>query len=435
MEQVNVILRNALILAYKVKVPIDTMTTENLNECRRFISKKLASGDKPPVIEITLALQLAKKISKEFDLHEYQKLALGSERELAVEEKYPFLSTGFSPIGTDISQVRIMGDSITMDTTNKDYEYANAHLIRMFGISNPYNAVAIFNPQNLKRKEYLLLDSRYAEDNIADRTKFRWYYTGTAAVESGSVNTTDKIRDITAIRILAFSLNRRYEYGSQRVTVLIEELSAQSFIAADGHRFHFFGRMIRDPSVTSADTFVFVDFDERDNLGIYRFRQPIVSLNSITISVGIPYAPIQFLQARFYNCTADFTGYPASFTIDAPIAHNFEIFSTIEVLYVEYFTTTNPTADAFNIGYITKIDGHKAVGLNILFPQRFYITNNFTYAGNSPAGAYPAFVGTPSNLTIYASNPRLFIHLEVEFIDPNCNISLPEITRMNAENS
>ena len=424
----TVILRDTLSIAHKAGLPLDIITKEILDEIRRKISSMLLTK-KPEYIAPELAFKVLKKLkqSDDFDMHEFQKKELGSERELAIEERHPLLSTGFK--GESTSQVRIMGDFVTQ-TQLDDINTANAHLIRLFGISNPYHAVAIFNPQNLKRKEYLLLDSRYAAEESAGRTKFTWYYHSTAATETGSTNSTDKIKDITSIKIMALSLNRRYETQLNRFTILIEELSAQSFIAPNGRRFHFIGKATRDPTVASADTFIFVNFDEADNLGVYKFRQPIVSLDKITISVGIPYEPISFIQARFTNCTLNLAGYPNTWEIDTPEPHPWQIFSTIEVLYVEYFTTTNPTADAFNIAYITKANGHKAVAMNVLFPTRLYVTNDFSFA---PASSYPAFVGTPSRVTIYGSNPRLFVHLEIEYVDPACNVSLTEISRMNNE--
>lgn len=434
----NAILHNTLSIAHKAGLPLNIIDNHIMNEIRRKIYDMIRNGRKPEYISIELAMKLIKKLGQHdekhsrekssFDMHEFQKRELGSERELAIEECHPSLSTGFR--GTDTSQVRIMGDFVTQTNTDNDIQAANVHLMKLFGISNPYHAVSIFNPNNLKRKEYLLLDSRYAAEEGINLTSFTWYYQSTALVETGSTNSTDKIKNITAVKILGFSLNRRYETALNRYTILIQEFSAQSFIAPTGRRFHFWGQSRRDPTITSADTFVFLDFNEPENMGVFQFRQPIVSLDKLTISVGSPYDLISFLPARIRGCTLDLTGYPNTWIIITPEDHPWLIFGTIDVLYVEYFTTTNPAADDFNIKYITKVDGHRAVATSIPDPDQLTVTNDFSFA---PASAFPAFVGTPSTLVIYASNPRLFIHLEIEYIDPATNVSLVELNRMNDE--
>lgn len=439
----NKILRDTLSIAHKAGLPLDIIDSHIMNEIRRKIYEMIRTNRKPEYISIELAMKLIKKLKQsqekqtdfakqtDFDMHEFQKRELGSERELAIEERHPSLSTGFQ--GTDTSQVRIMGDFVVQDDKadiQEEIQAANVHLMKLFGVSNPYHAVAIFNPENLKRREYLLLDSRYAAEEGFNLTSFTWYYQSTALVQTGSTNSTDKIKNITAIKLLGFSLNRRYETQLNRYTILIRELAAQSFIGPTGRRFHFWGRSIRDPTVASADTFVFLDFNESENMGVFRFRQPIVSLDKLTISVGSPYDLISFIPARIRGCTLDLTGYPNTWVIITPEDHPWMLFSTIEVLYVEYFTTTNPAADDFNIKYITKATGHRAVATSIPDPDELTVTNDFSFA---PASAFPAFVGTPSTLVIYASNPRLFIHLEIEYIDPASNVSLVELERINDE--
>ena len=57
----------------------------------------------------------------------------------------------------------------------------------------------------------------------------------------GTVNAIGNIRDITALRIFPIKLpyNSYIDNDYTRVTIFIQEISAQSFIGQENRRFHF----------------------------------------------------------------------------------------------------------------------------------------------------------------------------------------------------
>lgn len=163
------------------------------------------------------------------------------------------------------------------------------------GINDVNEFKMYFNPESMYTHYYIVLDSDYRDttDEISTNIrKFKWKYAPTQSVGVGFCNSVGVIRDIVGMRMY----QPRVPYvatmntDAKRVSVLIEEFSAQAFIAENGRRFHFLLRpSFPDVGVNSLELST-----EDYNDGIFNFRKPITTFESITLSFGNPLDVISF---------------------------------------------------------------------------------------------------------------------------------------------
>jgi len=115
----------------------------------------------------------------------------------------------------------------------------NLNLTSFMGLDTFDRFISEINPLAKRKRAYMCLDSRYARFN-QECTRLTWEFTNNLNVVNNSTNVVGPVRDITWIRMHSMVV-RKFNSVPQRATILIEELSAQSFIMPSGRRFHFVG--------------------------------------------------------------------------------------------------------------------------------------------------------------------------------------------------
>jgi hypothetical protein len=156
----------------------------------------------------------------------------------------------------------------------------------------------LFNKDSAKRERRVILyaDSKYRGTN---NLRFSWTIFKNSITSQGTVNSIDAVENIKSIKVYPF----RIPYSAEildpqlaRVSLLIEELSSQAFIAAEGRKFQFMFDAVRDSQWINLDSY-------ETNEGVFTLDQKVVSLGSLTLSFGNPIVPIVFPQDRFSSTT------------------------------------------------------------------------------------------------------------------------------------
>ena len=166
------------------------------------------------------------------------------------------------------------------------------------GIKDLYTLQMLFNPESLYTHHYIVLDSNYriTAQESATTTVFKWNYARTKNITTGFCNSASDIRDIIGMRMY----QPRVPYvvamdtSAKRVSVLIAEFSAQAFIGENGRRFHFLFR----PNYSTATTSVELSTEDYND-GIFNFRKPISSFDTLSISFGDPLVLVSFTTSSF----------------------------------------------------------------------------------------------------------------------------------------
>lgn len=163
------------------------------------------------------------------------------------------------------------------------------------GINDLTEFKMLFNPSSMLVHYYLCLDSDYRDqtDEVSTSiTKFTWNYAPTQDKTIGFCNSVGVIRDIIGMRMYQPRVPylAAMDTDAKRVSVLIEEFKAQSFVAENGRRFHF---LLRPNFLTIVQTDIELSTEDYND-GIYNFRKPITTLSKLTVSFGDPLTILSF---------------------------------------------------------------------------------------------------------------------------------------------
>lgn len=183
---------------------------------------------------------------------------------------------------------------ITQPSTSQEQKGESVKVTQVFDMTKSLEFQLFFNPSSLYTYKYVAMHSDYrdtSKDSAGTIKKFSWKFAPTRIIQTGFCNGTSDIGNITGMRLY----QPRVPYvaamntNSKRVSILIEEFSAQSFGSSQNSTFHFIYRPIYVASQTS------IELSTEDyNDGIYTFRKPIKSLDSITLVFKDPTNEIAF---------------------------------------------------------------------------------------------------------------------------------------------
>lgn len=226
-----------------------------------------------------------------------------------------------------------------------------------------YQIQNLFNPSARYVSTYIYLSSTDAYEQGMDLSvlKFDINYLTPILNTRGVINVNKPIRDIVAMRLERVNFNALratdlYEKNTDlerhqvRYTLCIEELSAQSFITANGQRFHWIIEPWRLWSSFTSNEVIqyqlnlyqagyFTTYDQ--NRGWYRFASPISKLDSISLRFGNFNGNKNFTP-EILTATVTQNSNPAELTFDFSFALGM-YGGTIEILD---FTTGDPVTDA-----------------------------------------------------------------------------------------
>lgn len=242
---------------------------------------------------------------------------------------------------TDIKSDTDFSNQIISTFTNQ------VEVVSLFGNKTASEFLKIINPTLVKRTISIVLDTRYRILDNDGTTYFRWNFINNETTAQGTVNAIGNIRDITAIRIFPVRIPwvATAENDYDRVTIFIQEFSAQSFIGQENRRFHFMFDTL------STDRWIDLK-TENFNDGYFRFRNPITRLETLTLSFGSPLEQIVFDTDRM---SASVTTYGTKTEFTTTSAHNLEAGDRV---YISSFSTANINTDTVIVTAINKSAGH-----------------------------------------------------------------------------
>lgn len=235
---------------------------------------------------------------------------------------------------------------------------------KILGYTKTNQIQKVLNPNALLRTNYILLDTRYRLlDNDGTRY-FQWTHINNISRAQGSVNTVGTIRDIVAMRVYPFRIpyTAALDTPYKKVSMLMREFQAQSFVAQEGRRFHFMFDIIID-----GDSIYLRPEDNND--AYYRFYQPVTQIDMISIDFGSPLEDVVFDSDRslgFTNLYWD--GIQTQITTQTP--HNL---LTGNNVYITGFTSLNPIATPVVVASMNSSVGHNVI---VVSPTVFKISVN-----------------------------------------------------------
>jgi hypothetical protein len=280
----------------------------------------------------------------------------------------------------------------------------------VMGLKDLVSLKDLFTAKSIKKNSYIFLDTRYRL-LTGDNTVITWNFVNNANAAQGTINAIGDIQNITSMRIHPFKIPyvKSADSGYGRVSLLVNEFSAQSYIAHENTNFHAMFM-----SIPNGKWIELQNDHSEDN--IYKFNPPITRLDSVTISFGSPLESIIFDLDRLVMKVTSYTSVDASnlpITILAnPVTpHGLE---TTDLVYISSFNTLNPDVDVNAISsmnnprglLITKIDDFTfSVPANTAFLQ---VTGPgtiaVTFGDDTVTGT-----GTAFDLTFYI-NDRISIN-------------------------
>lgn len=281
-------------------------------------------------------------------------------------------------------------------------------LINLFGIKSSSDAARILNPKSMYKKNHIILDSKYriTDGNIENRIKtFAWYYIQNSQNTSdGSVNIIGNVRDIIGFRIYPFRIPYTNNADNQyaKISLSIEEVNSQSFIAHEGRRFHF----MLDASIDTN----FINLDANVYNGFFWFEKPITTLDKISISFGNPLESIIFDNDRDF-CSFDYFLLPALTKIKTHLIHKLKNGDRV------YFTnfTTGPIdpllvdQNIINNNIINNINNINGFLITVINLFEFSIDYNSSLIQNPILNL---------KCNVYYGSKRIFIPFEIIYINP-----------------
>lgn len=237
------------------------------------------------------------------------------------------VNTESADSGEIVPDTEVVVKQVTSNFSNQ------TDIASILGAKSLKELVTVLNPEIVNKTAYMFLDSRYRILDDDGTASFRWNFVNNATYTQGTVNVIGDIKDITSIKVFPTKI----PYVSQadnnytRVTMFIEEFSAQAFIGQENRKFHFvFAPEIQDR---------YIDLNPKDNnAGLFKFKNPITHVETITVSFGSPLQPIVFDLDRQ---TMVIESYGTVTRLTCAYAHNL---LTGDLVYISNFKTNNTTS-------------------------------------------------------------------------------------------
>jgi hypothetical protein len=313
----------------------------------------------------------------------------------------------------DNSNKNKKSSSITLKT-----ESVTKSISKFLGISNSEDAVRVMNPNAMHRKNFMILDSRYrilSGSTIDGISTFSWNYVLKSQIEAqGSVNIIGNVRDIIAMRVYPFripyveSADNKYS----RVSVFVEELGSQAFVAHEDRKFHFMLRSAIDSEFIDLET-------DKFNDGFFHFEKPITTLNTLTLSFGSPLEKIIFPNDRSWCGIDYFALTPLTLIttyVNSPLGSSLQEHGLHngDRVYFELFNVGDvppALADQKLINDTIKETVNKKEG----FLVNVIDVNNFTIDYDTSSIQNPI---TDIRFRVFFGSKRMFIPIELTYIMP-----------------
>jgi hypothetical protein len=270
------------------------------------IDRKLAYNEKAHVKSYYLQLDKSqyrgKKVSDIISplvQHIIKKLSFSKSHDINITDYFK------STIGVPDEKQSSVSNLISTAVESSTPTDTDLSVDSFLGVSDVKTLQLLLNPESLYTHHYLSLDTDYRliqEAATSNVSQFKWNYTESQNLREGFCNSVSKIENIIGIRLYQprIPFISAIDTSAKRVSVLIEEFAAQAYIAENGRRFQY---ILRPDYINATATQIELTTEDYND-GIYWFRQPITTFESITISFADPLTILSFPSdfARFVIC-------------------------------------------------------------------------------------------------------------------------------------
>lgn len=261
------------------KVSLSDDTKKDIIQWYNMIDPKTFIGHKATeIIKVLTKIMSSKIVEKEsllnqsYDTHEYLKEIVNTASETQSDV---YLSSLIQPNNSLITP--------SIDGTIKSF----------LGMMDIPTLQMYFNPSSLLEHNYTILDSEFRNTSNESNpiTSFTWNYTETQNYQNGFCFSIGRLRDVIGMRL--FQPRIPYlvamDTSAKRVSVLIQEFKAQAYILPNGNRFHYILQPLYDSATTT------IELNTNDfNDGIFTFRKPFTTFDTLTVSFGDPIDVLSF---------------------------------------------------------------------------------------------------------------------------------------------
>lgn len=315
----------------------------------------------------------------------------------------------FDPSVSDIDQqISVPTQSITQQVVRQNNSLNKSSVTDILGMKTSNELVRILNPKSKERRNHMLLDSRYRNvfnQSVDQIEKFQWNYVQKSQTRTnGSVNVIGNVRDIIGLRIYPFRIPYTQDSDNEytKISLFIQELEAQSFIAHEDRKFHFMLNATVDGE--------FINLDADVYNGYFWFETPVTTLNTITVSFGNPLEPILFDGDRDY-CGFDYFSMAPETLITTELDHN--LANGDRVYFTNFRTNVLPpilsvqiAIDQGIVNTINDINGHLVTVIN---------STQFKISVDSSLIQSPV---TDLRAKVFYGSKRTFIPMEIIYLYP-----------------
>jgi len=212
---------------------------------------------------------------------------------------------------TETENDRYMSSSFVIDEDREltQFEKSDIKINSFLGVNDLSTLQMLFNPESLYVRYYVVLDSDYRIVEGDTMSRFKWNYTNSLNLQDGFANSTGSVRDVIGMRLYQprIPYSAAMNTTAKRVSILIDEFAPQAFIGENGRRFHFLMR----PNIPPGGPPTSIEISTEDyNDGLFHFRKPITTFDTLTVSFGDPLNLIEYTTPfdRFF-IALEFTCY------------------------------------------------------------------------------------------------------------------------------
>lgn len=376
---------------------IITAFNSNIIKSNNFLIKLIYTIEKQFNRELTNAeedtiINLIKNINPSRFTNITIKKAIHLLAKISIDELKSKSCNEHNPI--DIHEIlkQNLGSDIVQDTSDitnpkKDTELIlDVSIDSIFGLNDINTLVKkIREPSSSINSAYFLLDSRYRVLENDGTTYFKWIHMNSLTMTQGTINSIGNIRDIVSIKIMPHNIPAVPSAINiyKRITINIEEIPIQSFIAHESRQFHGIGSTAFN---TGSPEWIEVDTNKYFN-NEFKFNKPITHLDTLTVTYGSPIEPITFDKDRLRGLIVPSN--PTNIIFIEP--HN--IINTTELVYISGFMASN---EHYNITIVDSINKQNGIIATVINPTSISIPIDTS----SLYFALTGFINTPIvNLT------------------------------------
>jgi hypothetical protein len=284
-----------------------------------------------------------------------------------------------------------------------------ANITDIFGATTEKELRALFNPSANYIRVYAVLDSKY---RLIDDTRqdlldhYTFYYSVSRNESLGSFRTVNPLANVVSMKMYKTRIPNipTASAGSRRVSVAIEEFTAQSCVLANGGKAHWI-LGTEDVADSHCTDMVIENFND----GIFNFTIPINVVDKLTLTFGDPINRISWFNDRD-TCTIT---YGANTILTTTLPHNFNVVKAgYTFVTFSNFTTANPNVDKTLIDYF---NNNEIVGL-LTGPNTIELLSSVTSV--TPTAGVPLNTASLTPLPpgtlfdIYYEERRIFMPIE-----------------------